>query len=587
METLNEGAEKDEMKYQFQQAVSKVEAWKAHILRSINQDQARLDVLQRLDQHTAIIVLDWAMKFLPQKFREAQSDWFAKRGISWHLAVAMRRVDDTIQMLTFTHIFEKCNQVSETVLAIIDDVFHQLKSSVPEITTVHLRQDNAGCYHSTAVVLSVKQIANKHNVNLASMDFSDPQGGKGSCDRKAATIKSKMKIFLNEGHDIETAAQMVEAIESKGGVSGVRVRLCGQQITELPKLQVKWDGISFLNNMAFEKNGIRVRRAYDVGRGKLKPWNDFEIPENYYPPTLDDPRDISSQASKVSFTPVTVRRRKSDDKQEIPNDSEEQCSDNEETSLFFCPEESCTKSFQRQSALQSHLDCGKHKYALERETLYDKAALIYASKLEQGDTCDIPHLTTNDQPVRAVNQPNLKMGWALKSNKEHKRLSEKQKKYLIKIYDVGEKTGQKADPVAVSNTMRKSRLPSGEPMFSIEEYLTAQQIASFFSRHTTKRKKQAIEEAQKDEREIITEKLVQDLQKEVHDKLALAHPLIYDKYNLCDCVANNKLERLSILLLQDICSYFQLDISSVKVKRKKPYIDIIKGFVRECSCNSS
>jgi len=46
------------------------------------------------------------------------------------------------------------------------------------------------------------------------LDFSDPQGSKGACDRKAATIKAHIKIRLNEGHDVETASEMVDAMQS-------------------------------------------------------------------------------------------------------------------------------------------------------------------------------------------------------------------------------------------------------------------------------------------------------------------------------------------------------------------------------------
>ncbi|KAK3724020.1 hypothetical protein QZH41_000588, partial [Actinostola sp. cb2023] len=59
------------------------------------------------------------------------------------------------------------------------------------------------------------------------MDFSEPQGGKGACDRKAAAIKSHMRLYLNSGKDIETAAQMKEAIESSEGLPSVSVTLCG------------------------------------------------------------------------------------------------------------------------------------------------------------------------------------------------------------------------------------------------------------------------------------------------------------------------------------------------------------------------
>ena len=57
-------------------------SWKGHIVRSANQDRERTDALEKLDEKTVLIVNDWAMKSLPQKYREFQTDWFGKRGIS-------------------------------------------------------------------------------------------------------------------------------------------------------------------------------------------------------------------------------------------------------------------------------------------------------------------------------------------------------------------------------------------------------------------------------------------------------------------------------------------------------------------------
>ena len=48
--------------------------------------------------------------------------------------------------------------------------------------------------------------------DLSRIDFSESQARKGACDRKAATIKSHVAVRLNSGHDIETAAQLKEAI---------------------------------------------------------------------------------------------------------------------------------------------------------------------------------------------------------------------------------------------------------------------------------------------------------------------------------------------------------------------------------------
>ena len=58
---------------------------------------------------------------------------------------------------------------------------------------------------------------------------------------------------------------------------------------------------------------------------------------------------------------------------------------------FFCSEESRIKSYQRYSSLQKHLERGRHKYVLEYETLYDRAVVGYAFRLEKGPSA-VPQL---------------------------------------------------------------------------------------------------------------------------------------------------------------------------------------------------
>jgi hypothetical protein len=204
--------EKEEMKFVMAQSKKNVEAWKAHILRSINQDEARLDILNAFDDKSVLVVLDWAMKFIPRKYRESQADWFGKRGLSWHISVAMRKLEgNNLQTLTLVHVFQKSNQDSLYVLAVIDDVIQKLKNVMPELKCVSFRQDNAGCYHSAATILGVRSLAKKHNI-IVRIDFSDPQGGKGACDRKAATLKNHMRSYLNSGNDVTNAEEMKTAI---------------------------------------------------------------------------------------------------------------------------------------------------------------------------------------------------------------------------------------------------------------------------------------------------------------------------------------------------------------------------------------
>ena len=137
-----------------------------------------------------------------------------------------------------------------------------------------MRSDKAGCYHCAFTLLSVYHVASEHAIELKRFDFSDLQGGKGSCDRKAATTKSHMRTHLNSGHDIETASQMMTAIESSGRISGVRVKVSGPK-PAAKSTPVKWEGVSFINNIAYTQEGLHVSRAYGIGSGKLVPWSNF------------------------------------------------------------------------------------------------------------------------------------------------------------------------------------------------------------------------------------------------------------------------------------------------------------------------
>ena len=141
---------------------------------------------------------------------------------------------------------------------------------MPEVNSVFIRGDNAGCYHCAFSLLSVYHVAREHAIELKRFYFSDPQGGKGSRDRKAATIKSNMPTHLNSGDDIETASQMTTVIESSGGISGVRVTVSGPQ-PAAKSTPVKWEGAGFINNIAYTKEGLHVWRAYELALGNLYP----------------------------------------------------------------------------------------------------------------------------------------------------------------------------------------------------------------------------------------------------------------------------------------------------------------------------
>ena len=213
------------------------------------------------------------MKFLPRQYRESQGEWFAKKGFSWHITVAIRKKKSEMETQAFVHVVEQCNQDSPCVVMLTEHVLATLKKENPDINRAFYRQDNAWCYHAAYTILACKEFSKRTGVCVQRLDFSDPQGGKGPCDRFAATMKNHVRAFIDEGNDVSTTAQFKNALTSHGGVPGARVSLIQGSFSD--KLTVKLPGISKLNNFEFEDEGVRVWRAYGVGEGKLFPWSNF------------------------------------------------------------------------------------------------------------------------------------------------------------------------------------------------------------------------------------------------------------------------------------------------------------------------
>ena len=318
-------------------------------------------------------------------------------------------------MMTFVHIFGSCNQDSRTVLAIVNDVFHRLKGSMPQLQSVYLRQDNVCRYHCSLSIVTARQVAEVNGLRLARMDFSGAQGGKGPCHRKATAIRSHSAVSLNSGHDIETASQMLEAINSFVGVARVQAMICSPPTSPL-RTSMKWEGVSFISNIQCDEECLRVWKAYKIRPGKLVPYSTVNCP------SLSSSSDFSV---KVNFGPIKLRRIKkpthlkddqNDDKDDCDNDDDDDDhgesvgldADKPKDALLSFPEEGCTKSYQIYSSLLNHVECDLHKRCLECETLYDRA-----SRLEQGATA-LPELGLSEEVrITAPSAPSLPMGWAL------------------------------------------------------------------------------------------------------------------------------------------------------------------------------
>ena len=204
--------QREDMLYDLKQAAKDISDWKSHIMRSTNQEKGKQDILEDLDENTILVIMDWAMKFQPKKYREKQCEWFGKRGLSWHVSsVISKHEDNELSVRSFVHIFDNSNQDWYSVSSIVQNLLKTVKVENSKITKAFLRSDEAGCYHSNMLILACNDISKSSGVQIVGYDFSEPQSGKDICDRIICPMKSTINTFCNEGHDILSASDMYPA----------------------------------------------------------------------------------------------------------------------------------------------------------------------------------------------------------------------------------------------------------------------------------------------------------------------------------------------------------------------------------------
>ena len=224
------------------------------------------------------------------------------------------------------------------------------------------------------------------------------------------------------------------------------------------------------------------------------------------------------------------------------------------TSLFSCPVDGCVKTYIRSSALQHHILIGDHKFRPDGETMYNKAKQEYARRLQEG-LKENPTVLSNNETE--IGQNNLTQGWALKSSKSRTSFNEKQKDFLNGIFQEGEKTGVKANPDTVAKAMRKATNENQQRIFELTEFLTPQQVASYFSRMKAQTK---------------------NITHSAKTTNPLPHCPTCEKHRL-HLMTREKLQEINMKELRAIASDLKL---GVKSRRKNDIVEAILGHTSGC-----
>ena len=73
--------ERVRLRFEYTESVRNIQVWRAHLLRSSNQDRrSQITDPRKVDENSWLVIMDWAMKFLPVQYREQMNDIFGLRG---------------------------------------------------------------------------------------------------------------------------------------------------------------------------------------------------------------------------------------------------------------------------------------------------------------------------------------------------------------------------------------------------------------------------------------------------------------------------------------------------------------------------
>ncbi|XP_062571575.1 uncharacterized protein LOC134233610 [Saccostrea cucullata] len=475
----------EELSIRVEKAIEKISDWKAHILRTQNQEEGRYKILEELQPHQLLIIMDWAMKFIPAMYREKQSDFFGQKGMSWHISVAVFRAEDgSLKHKTFTHIFGAVKQDWFAVASALEHILQTLRVQRPEVEEVFLRSDNAGCYHCGCLWLSLHGISERTGINILRYDFSEAQAGKSYCDSKISHMRSKIRMFVSSGKNVITPFDLKNAIMDGSGVVG-----CYCAVVEVDKKKQTmtshcFKGVSSISNLSFEGEDIIAWYGFNVGIGvKIKREDALKTEQSQTGLIIlsDFEEEPQTQYGSIS----------SQRKENCPQ-------------IFHCSVLGCNQHFSSYQHLLEHIELDRH--VQEKSSTFDEIRHLWS------ETChsnlfmskQVLQIGTDLHSVEDSNSSRKKLpqGWALKKARKFARFSVKVKEFLIRVYQEGEKSGRKANPNEVAQQMRSLRHSNGEKFFTSEEWLQPSQINSYFGRLSLNGKASGFKEEQENDEQL-------------------------------------------------------------------------------------
>jgi hypothetical protein len=234
-------------------SLDKFHIYQGHRMRVLNQStyfaylenqMAQICLLTMAHCSWCIWVIDWKMKFEAERFREASTHHYGKRGIGWHgIIVVCYTYEAPCQKNNFKaravrhqvaldQILGNGNkQDGFAVLSDMEAAMAQVSCETPHLKLARVWSDNAGCYHKKELVLGIPLLnVMSSGIKILSIIHTETQDGKGLADGHFSVafkhvVEYLITRLMNTFRKVCTPAALTDALASKNGLNNSGVQL--------------------------------------------------------------------------------------------------------------------------------------------------------------------------------------------------------------------------------------------------------------------------------------------------------------------------------------------------------------------------
>ncbi|PKB97337.1 hypothetical protein RhiirA5_431840 [Rhizophagus irregularis] len=177
--------------------------------------------LDELDDHDAVIIVDYKMRILPATARETKSEFFGKRGWTLHTTLVFQKKDnEKMDVQAYDHWSCDTKQDAWFTASCFEAVFNTINSRPHWIKII---SDNGGHYHNSELMAIISHWYDWYGVEVRGWIFLESGEAKTTVDSHHATIAHAIKRYVRIGCELTSGQDIERAIEELSGTSVAQI----------------------------------------------------------------------------------------------------------------------------------------------------------------------------------------------------------------------------------------------------------------------------------------------------------------------------------------------------------------------------